>query len=223
MKAHTFIIILISLVLAGLPAYSSESGVDGKILNGYRVLTLNDNASIQDFRVYRGDYIKFKLPERLHETEVVFPTLNIQKPLTKELETTSYIKMKKIGGYLFEIDTLKGTITVIEYEQQSYKALTAVEADTFIKSNTPLILDVRTPQEYAAAHIKDAVLIPVQVLQSNLDALDKYKNKPILIYCATGNRSTVASKILIDSGYKQILNLRYGIKDWYKKGLPIIH
>lgn len=221
MKQFIFIIILISLIFARFPAYSSESEVDGNVQNGYRILTLKDDTSIQNFRVYRGDYIKFKLPERLTETEVVFPTLDTQKPLTKDLETTSYIKMKKTGAYPFEINTLKGSIAVLEYTQPSYKALTAKEAETFIKTSTPLILDVRTPQEYSAAHIENAVLLPVQVLQSKLHALDKYKNEPILIYCATGNRSTVASKILIDSGYKQILNLRYGIKDWYKKGLPI--
>jgi len=46
--------------------------------------------------------------------------------------------------------------------------------------------------------------------------------RDILIYCATGNRSTVASKILNDSGFKQIYNLRYGIYSWSKEKFPVI-
>jgi rhodanese-related sulfurtransferase len=42
----------------------------------------------------------------------------------------------------------------------------------------------------------------------------------ILIYCATGNRSTVASRILADLGFKRIYNLRYGVYDWARKGHP---
>ena len=130
--------------------------------------------------------------------------------------------MKKIGDYPYEVDSITGTISVIEYQQASYKVLTAKDAQIFIKLNNPLILDVRTPQEYKAAHIENAKLIPVQVLQSRLKELDIYKNRAVLIYCATGNRSTVASKILIDSGFKEILNLRQDIVDWHRKKYPII-
>lgn len=201
---------------------ASKINIDGNIQNGYRILTIDTEKPIQNFQVYRGDYIKFELPDEFKETEVVIPALGERKTVTKDLKTTSYIKMKKIGDYLYEVDTIKGSITVIEYEQASYKVLTAEKADTFIKMNRPLILDVRTPKEYKSGHIQNAVLIPVQTLQSRLKELDIYQNRPVLIYCATGNRSTVASKILIDSGFKEILNLRYGIKDWHRKKFPII-
>jgi rhodanese-related sulfurtransferase len=58
------------------------------------------------------------------------------------------------------------------------------------------------------------MLIPVQELQTRLKELSAYKHTDILIYCATGNRSTVASKILIDHGFKRIINMRYGIAQW---------
>ena len=201
---------------------ASKINIDGEIQNGYRILTLDTEKRIQNFQVYRGDYIKFELPDEFKETEVVIPALGERKTLTKDLKTTSYIKMKQTGDYLYDVHTIKGTITVIEYEQPSYKALTAKEADTFIKLNNPLILDVRTPEEYKAGYIQNAVLIPVQTLQSRIEELDIYRNGPVLIYCATGNRSTVASKILIDSGFKEILNLRYGIEDWHSKKFPIV-
>ena len=216
------LIIFVSLLPFGGTSFSSETTVDGELQNGFRVLALTKTDQIQNFYVYRGDYIKFRLPDSLDATEVVFPTLKERKTLTKKLDTSSYIKMKKNGKFPFEINTIKGTITVIEYRQSSYKAVTAQEALDFIKQTKPFILDVRTPGEYKAGHLKNAVLIPVQILQSNLDQLDEYKNKPVLVYCATGNRSTVASKIMIDRGFKQIINLRRGIVDWHKKGFSVV-
>ena len=52
--------------------------------------------------------------------------------------------------------------------------------------------------------------------------IGEHKDQDILIYCASGNRSTVASKILIDAGFKRIYNLRHGIAEWAEKGLPIM-
>lgn len=217
--------LFMGLLFVGLiftPAVSSESKVDGELRNGYRILFLQDTDQVQKFGVYRGDYIKFRLPDRLDGQEIVFPTLDERKKLAKDIDTAAYIKMKQVGDYPFSIGSLKGIITVTEYEQTSYKAVTAEEGDRFIKENSPLILDVRTPQEYEAGHLENAVLLPVQILQANLDKLEKYKQQPVFIYCATGNRSTVASKILIDSGFKNIVNLRSGIKDWFQKKFPVV-
>jgi rhodanese-related sulfurtransferase len=64
-------------------------------------------------------------------------------------------------------------------------------------------------------------LIPLQDLQARAGELEQYQNQPILIYCATGNRSTTASKILLDKGYKDVMNLRMGIMGWASKGYNI--
>ncbi|MBT7631924.1 MAG: rhodanese-like domain-containing protein [Desulfobacula sp.] len=117
---------------------------------------------------------------------------------------------------------MKGKITVIEYHQASYKTLSSKDADGYIKTYKPLILDVRTQKEYAKGHLENSILIPVQELQKRIHELDVYKNNAILIYCASGNRSTVASKILIDSGFNKIFNLKYGILDWKTKKYPVV-
>jgi rhodanese-related sulfurtransferase len=100
--------------------------------------------------------------------------------------------------------------------------LTANEAANLIRDQSPLILDVRTPQEYSSGRIENSFLIPVQELQTRYAELSEYKNDDIFVYCATGNRSTVAAKILIDNGFTRIHNLRYGIYEWAKNGLPVI-
>jgi len=203
-------------------SYSSEKKVESKVSDGYRILNLEANQGIQEFTVYRGDYIKFRLPKTLGESIAVFPTLKEKKQLTHDLKTTSYFKMKQTGIYPFQIESARGRIIVIEYRQASYNILSSKDADAFIKSDKPLVLDVRTPREYKIGHLENSILIPVQELQKRINELDVYKNNAILIYCASGNRSTVASKILIDSGFNKIFNLKYGILDWKTKKYPVV-
>jgi len=223
---HSVLVILFSVIVFNLIlndlSYSSEGTVLSQVKDGYRILDLNTYQEIQKFTVYRGDYIKFRLPEKMEESIVVFPTLKEKKQVSHDLKTTSYFKMKETGIYPFQIKSVKGEISVIEYHQASYQALSSKDADTYIKTDNPLILDVRTPREYAMGHLENSILIPVQVLQKRISELDIYKNNAILIYCATGNRSTVASKILIDAGFNKIFNLRYGIADWAKNSYPIV-
>jgi rhodanese-related sulfurtransferase len=90
-----------------------------------------------------------------------------------------------------------------------------------IETSQPLILDVRTPNEYYSGHIAGATLIPLQQLSQRLSEIRQYKDKEILIYCRSGNRSTVASEILMENGFKKLYNLRTGILGWQKEGYKI--
>ncbi len=87
--------------------------------------------------------------------------------------------------------------------------------------NDTLLLDVRTPAEYAQGHIKNSVLIPVQVLKTNYTKILAHKDKKILIYCRSGNRSVTASNILSNNGFNRIYNLKGGIKAWIKNRYPV--
>lgn len=84
-----------------------------------------------------------------------------------------------------------------------------------------LLLDVRTPGEYEAAHIPGAELIPVQELSARAGEIDAYKNEPVYVYCRSGNRSRSASQILLDKGFTQVYNLDQGIGSWAGAGLPL--
>jgi len=66
-----------------------------------------------------------------------------------------------------------------------------------------IILDVRTNKEYYNGHIEGAMNIAVDELIQELNQL-KDKNKPIITYCASGNRSAKAKKILESSGYTNV-------------------
>ncbi len=79
--------------------------------------------------------------------------------------------------------------------------------------NTPhVLLDVRTPAEFAEGHIPGAVNIPVDALQS--------RDVPVVVYCRSGNRSATASQILDRAGYETVYDLG-GIIAWSAQGLPV--
>lgn len=73
------------------------------------------------------------------------------------------------------------------------------DAAALPKDGTVTLLDVRTPDEYAAGHIEGFLNIPVDELREHLDSIDK--DKPVYVICQSGLRSYIASRILEGSGY----------------------
>jgi rhodanese-related sulfurtransferase len=83
------------------------------------------------------------------------------------------------------------------------------------------LLDVRTAAEIKSdGKLKNSILVPVQLLEQNLDKLKKYKNSKVFIYCRSGDRSITASRILSDAGFKTY-NIQGGINQWKREKLPL--
>ncbi len=108
----------------------------------------------------------------------------------------------------------------------SFASVKNVDPEKFFEilkeKKTVILLDVRTPYEYEKdGHIPKSNLIPIQVLPKFAEKLVKFKDYPVLVYCRSGNRSLVAAKYLERLGFKEIYNLRGGIMEWKKYGLPV--
>lgn len=91
---------------------------------------------------------------------------------------------------------------------KGYKNVNIEKAIKLVNSSTNLvILDVRTREEYLSGNIPNAINIDVlsQDFKSKIDILDK--NKEYLIYCRSGNRSSIASSIMSTNGFINIYNL----------------
>jgi rhodanese-related sulfurtransferase len=86
------------------------------------------------------------------------------------------------------------------------------EAQDLLLKDGVIILDVRTPEEYASGHIPNTELVPLQVLDGMAEELDK--NATYLIVCRSGNRSQQASDLLVNNGFKQIYNMTGGMNEW---------
>ncbi len=108
-------------------------------------------------------------------------------------------------GLVFWFSYTKGWILANFESIDAKTALTLLENDNNIS-----LLDVRTIPEYKEGHLRDATLIPVNTLANNLDKLKNVKNKKIIVYCRSGSRSVVASRILEKNGFTP-LNVKGGI------------
>ena len=210
------------LVLQGAIAQiASDARISGEIVGGLRLLTLVPGQA-NDFVVYRGDYVQPRFSNGEQFT-INIPTLKVEMNFPVKVGEAAYIKMKKPGRYSFSAADASGTIRVIDYAAASYTELSAEQAQQILRNTDPLLLDVRTPGEFDQGYIEGALLLPVQELQQNLSQLEEYKDRDVLIYCASGNRSTVASRLLIENGFRKIYNLRHGFNDWTKRGYPVVH
>ena len=67
-----------------------------------------------------------------------------------------------------------------------------------------VIVDVRSPDEFASGHISRSINIPLQSLKVNISKLNK--NKPVITCCASGMRSASAQSILMASGFDEVVN-----------------
>jgi len=83
-----------------------------------------------------------------------------------------------------------------------------------------LVLDVRTGEEYARSHIKDAVLVPIMILTEKMHEIER--GQSILVYCHNGNRSKTACELLTSKGHKHVFNMLGGIESWVKKGFEVV-
>ena len=98
-------------------------------------------------------------------------------------------------------------------------ALNAQELSEKLKGDThPLVVDVREPEEYQEGHIAQSKLIPLGELHHHLNELPK--DKEIVCVCASGSRSSAATKQLVNAGYKAI-NMNGGMYNWQRAGLPV--
>lgn len=211
----------LSLFLPVLNSYANQDEmISGEIITGYRVLPVKQADKEINFTVYRGDYIKFSFSKDLGSLDFSVPQLKYNGKVSANMEKSPFFKMKNTGHYPYTLGDISGKINVIELLRPNYSAVTADEAVKILKNLNPFILDVRTQGEYEQFHIEGAYLIPIQQLQSRMNELESRKHEDVFVYCATGNRSTVAARIMANSGFKRIYNLRYGLYDWAKKGYP---
>ncbi|MDN4186499.1 MAG: rhodanese-like domain-containing protein [Dehalococcoides mccartyi] len=106
----------------------------------------------------------------------------------------------------------------------SVQNISVAEAKALIDRNAVsadfIILDVRTPSEYAQGHIPGAVNLDYYAsFEASLSAFDK--TKTYLVYCRTGNRSASAARLMLDNGFAAIYNMQGGINAWISGGLPL--
>lgn len=82
-----------------------------------------------------------------------------------------------------------------------------------------ILLDVRTPEEFASGHIEGAINIPVEELAQRVAEVPT--GQPVVVYCRTGNRSSSAARILANAGFNTVYDIQGGTVNWAREGLPL--
>lgn len=136
--------------------------------------------------------------------------------------------MKKLAGILsllFFVSMVSANTVSTSHEiQQEETKIYDVNVDQFAKmvdGNKGIVLDVRTPEEWAEGTISDATKINYYD-NDFADQVDKLnKEEPVLVYCKKGGRSSSAAEILKQKGFKKVFNLEGGITAWKDAGKKI--
>jgi rhodanese-related sulfurtransferase len=89
------------------------------------------------------------------------------------------------------------------------------------KDTSMLILDVRTPEEFAAGHVPGAINIPYTHLPSRISEVADSGDKDIVLYCVTGVRAEKGAERLRENGFQKLLHLDGDMKAWEEQKRPL--
>lgn len=104
---------------------------------------------------------------------------------------------------------------------RGFADISPLDATRLINHEDALMLDIREDREYREGHIVNARHIPVSALGSRIKELEKFKGKPIIAYCRTGQRSAQACAMLRKHGFEPVYNLGGGIMAWQNASFPV--
>lgn len=99
--------------------------------------------------------------------------------------------------------------------------LSPAQATLLMNREDALVLDVRETGEWGSGHIAGARHIALAQLGKRMSEIEKFKDRPIIICCASGNRSNSACGQLKKGGFEKVFNLDGGISAWLTANLPL--
>ncbi|MBS4043042.1 MAG: redoxin domain-containing protein [Chitinophagaceae bacterium] len=131
--------------------------------------------------------------------------------------------MMKLSLYLIALcSTSFSLVSCSQASKANVQILNPIEFKMAIeKSTDPIVLDVRTPEEYAAGHLPNAININVldKSFKQEIQSIDK--SKTIFVYCKVGGRSADAAKKLASNKFTNIVDLKGGIMAWQANNLEV--
>ena len=96
-----------------------------------------------------------------------------------------------------------------------------LEATRLMNQGTTLVIDTGDEKQYAAGHLPKARHIPVRDLARRLDEIAKYKSRPVIVADRSGTRAAAACRLLRQSGFTSVYQLKGGISAWQQASLPV--
>lgn len=137
-------------------------------------------------------------------------------------ENESAIRLGRIGfdhiaGYLRNgLQSLEARPELIAFTE---RLSSQFAAELLSSSQPPVFLDVRAPREWEQKHIQGSLSVPLNHLSERLQELPR--DRPLLVYCAGGYRSSIAASLLQKQGFHQVSEIAAGIAAWEAAKLPV--
>ncbi len=101
------------------------------------------------------------------------------------------------------------------------KEVGTLEATRLMNSGNALVLDVRANGEFSGGRIPKSKNIPLAEIDKRIDEIDKFKDKPVIVACATSSRSGSAVRLLKQRGFTDVYLLAGGFSAWQQASLPV--
>ncbi|NNG24133.1 rhodanese-like domain-containing protein [Telluria aromaticivorans] len=101
------------------------------------------------------------------------------------------------------------------------KRASPLQATQMINRGKTVVLDVRSSEEFAAGHVRDAKNIPLSDLGNRIGELDKSKGRTLIVVCQNGARADKAVRLLAAAGFEDAHALEGGLTAWTAAGLPV--
>ena len=99
--------------------------------------------------------------------------------------------------------------------------ISPLQATLMLNRDDALVIDVREPAEWATGHIPNARHIALGQLDKHIQEIEKFKSRPLIVSCQTGNRASTACGKLKKLGFEKVFNLSGGVAAWREAGLPM--
>jgi molybdopterin/thiamine biosynthesis adenylyltransferase/rhodanese-related sulfurtransferase len=109
---------------------------------------------------------------------------------------------------------------LLQQVKEEIEEIGGAQARELVEECEAAVVDVRERDEWEEGHLPRAVHIPRGNLESRIEGAVPDKSHPVLLYCASGNRSAFAAKTLEELGYENVLSLAGGFTDWKRNGFP---
>jgi rhodanese-related sulfurtransferase len=134
---------------------------------------------------------------------------------------TGFVEFVRNNLLLFVVAFVSGAMLLWPVFRRSTGGpwVNTAEATHLITREDALVVDVRDPGEYGAGHILGAKNVPLSRLDDG--ELAKRKERPVIVYCDSGERAGKALSALKKQGFARVVNLSGGIGAWQQAGLPV--
>ncbi len=145
------------------------------------------------------------------------PTVHVQAPCLATLTRLVTGALKALGALL-----LIGIAAVSVAHADDVPVMTPAHLSSQIAtSHPPIILDVRSPEEFSAGHLPGAINVAHTALESEINQLSPYRDQDVVVYCVAGKRAEIALKWLKSHGFNRLWHLEGDYSEWVKQGREV--